>query len=431
MKICVFGLWHLGTVISACLASKEFKTVGLDFDESVINNLNHGKPPILEQDLETLVKQGLNSGNLKFTANIEQALSQANVLWIAFDTPVDEDDNADIEYVVENVKKVFPFIEEGTVVLISSQLPVRTTSYIEKIFAESFPNKNVCFAYSPENLRLGKAINAFTQADRVVIGTRKEQGKDVISGIFKRFNIPIEWMSTESAEMTKHAINAFLGTSVTFINEIASICEKVGADARQVERGLKTESRIGAKAYLKPGSAFCGGTLARDINFLVDIAEERNISVHMLDSVRQSNKAHSLWIKNKLADYFDSLENKTIAVLGLTYKPGTNTLRRSLAVELCYWLKEQKCNIKAYDPVVKSLPQDLEHSVILAKDIKEALKESEAVVITAEWNDFKEITDNMIIQAMLRPLVIDPNRFLADKLEDSLAEKYITVGKPI
>jgi len=255
MKVCVLGLWHLGTVTAACLASGGHQVTGLDYDETVITNLKNGKPPLFEPGLEDLVNKGLASDLLDFSTNLAESVQGAQVIWVAYDTPVDDEDNADVEYVIERVSRLFPRLEAGQYILISSQLPVGTSKHLETMFAQSHPGVNVSFSYSPENLRLGKAISVFTQPDRVVIGTRSEDSRKVFAELLAPFTDRIEWMSVESAEMTKHALNAFLATSVTFINEIASICEQVGADAKEVERGLKSETRIGPKAYL---GRFCG-----------------------------------------------------------------------------------------------------------------------------------------------------------------------------
>ena len=257
MRVCVLGLWHLGAVTAACLASGGHHVTGLDFDETVITNLKKGQPPLFEPGLEDLVKKGIQSGTLDFSTDPAQAMSGAEVIWVAYDTPVDDADNADVNYVIERVGKLFPYLKSGQEVLISSQLPVGTSAHLEKLFAKARPNLQASFSYSPENLRLGKAIAVFTQPDRVVIGTRFESSRKIFLELLSPFTDHIEWMSVESAEMTKHALNAFLATSVTFINEIASICEQVGADAKEVERGLKSESAHWTESLSGSRRSFC------------------------------------------------------------------------------------------------------------------------------------------------------------------------------
>lgn len=430
MKVCVLGLWHLGTVTAACLASGGHEVVGLDYDEKVIANLKNGKSPLFEPGLDDLVKKGLTSGALDFSTNLSEAVHKSQIIWVTYDTPVDDDDNADVDYVIERVSRLFPHLETGQNILISSQLPVGTSNRLESMFAQSRPNINVSFSYSPENLRLGKAISVFTQPDRVVIGTRTEQSRKVFTELLSPFTDHIEWMSVESAEMTKHALNAFLATSVTFINEIASICEQVGADAKEVERGLKSESRIGPKAYLGPGGAFAGGTLARDIIFLTKLGREHDLPIHLVPAVRASNDAHKNWSRRRLVQLLGDLAGKTIAVWGLTYKPGTDTLRRSSAIELCQWLLEQGATIQAHDPAVKSLPEQFATIHLCASPI-EAVLDADALVVATEWPDYRTVASHEVVSALRTPLVIDANRFLVASFESLSNVTYVTVGKTV
>lgn len=430
MKVCVLGLWHLGTVTAACLASGGHQVTGLDFDETGITNLKNGKPPLFEPGLEDLVQKGLASGLLEFSTDPAQSVRGFQVIWVAYDTPVDEEDNADVEYVVERVSRLFPYLEDGQEILISSQLPVGTSKRLEAMFAASRSDVKVSFSYSPENLRLGKAISVFTQPDRVVLGTRTEQGRQVFTELLAPFTGHIEWMSVESAEMTKHALNAFLATSVTFINEIASICEQVGADAKEVERGLKSESRIGPKAYLGPGGAFAGGTLARDIAFLTKLGQENDLPIHLVPAIRASNDAHKNWSRRRLVQLLGDLKGKTIAVWGLTYKPGTDTLRRSSAVELCQWLLEQGVKVQAHDPAVKSLPEQLSAIQLCASPI-DAVRDADALVVATEWPDYRTIAINEVVSALRTPLVVDANGFLSASLGSLPGVTYVIVGKAV
>jgi UDPglucose 6-dehydrogenase len=430
MKVCVLGLWHLGTVTAGCLASGGNHVTGLDFDQTVISNLKNGQPPLFEPGLEDLIRKGLASGVLDFSTNPAKAVKGAQAIWIAYDTPVDDDDNADVEYVVERVTRLFPHLVAGQEVLISSQLPVGTSRRLETMFAQARPNIHVSFSYSPENLRLGKAISAFTQPDRVVIGIRSDKSRQVFTELLAPFTDHIEWMSVESAEMTKHALNAFLATSVTFINEIAAICEQVGADAKEVERGLKSESRIGPKAYLGPGGAFAGGTLARDITFLTQMGQQNNLPIHLVPAVQASNDAHKNWPRRRLTQLLGDLKGKTIAIWGLTYKAGTNTLRRSSAIELCQWLLEQGAQVQAHDPAVKNLPAQYT-AIRLYTSPLEAVQAVDALVIATEWPDYRAVSVSEILAAMRSPMLLDANRFLASSLEDLPGVTYVTVGKAI
>jgi UDPglucose 6-dehydrogenase len=421
MRICVQGLWHLGTVTAACLTSVGHQVVGLDFEPDNIERLRKGIPPIFEPGLEDLVKKGLSDGRLSFTTDIHEAVEGIDLLWIAYDTPVDHEDKADVPFVLERVRQTLPHLRGRPLVLISSQLPAGSTRSLE--------TTDATFAYSPENLRLGKAITAFTQPDRVIVGIRHERDRKLLEDLFGRFTNRIEFMSVESAEMTKHALNAFLATSVSFINEIASICEQVGADAKEVERGLKSEARIGPKAYLSPGGAFAGGTLARDIAFLTEIGQGKGVPTDLLSGVRTSNNKHRQWARRRLQAVLGDLKGKTIAVWGLTYKPGTDTLRRSSSIELCEWLSENGARVQAHDPAVKTLPPGLAERIHLFDSPLAVLKDSVALVVATEWPEFSQVDGESIGNAMHSPVVFDANRFLAKQLESRNGIRYFTVGK--
>jgi UDPglucose 6-dehydrogenase len=289
----------------------------------------------------------------------------------------------------------------------------------------------VAFAYSPENLRLGKAVSAFTQPERVVVGVRSESDRERVAALFRPFTDRIEWMSVESAEMTKHALNAFLATSVTFINELAVLCEQVGADAKEVERGLKSEARIGPRAYLSPGAAYAGGTLARDITFLTQIGARHHLPTHLFEGVRASNDRHKQWARHKLSALLGDLKGHTVAVWGLTYKPGTNTLRRSSAVELCRWLVEQAALVQAHDPAVTALPDDLAGRMMLCPKPEAALRNAAVLVVATEWPDYRAVEADAVASCMATPTVIDPSRFLSKTLGNDSRICYVTVGKAL
>ena len=429
MKICVQGLWHLGSVTAACLASVGHDVVGLDGDSNNISNLNQGKAPLFEPGLDEMIQNEINQGHLRFVQSSREALADAEVLWVTFDTPVDEDDQADVELVLGKIKSVLPELNDGTVVLISSQIPVGSIKKLEHFVKDNYIKKQICFAYSPENLRLGKSIDVFLNPDRIVVGTRNDETKEKLKKLFSPITNKIEWMSVESAEMTKHAINAFLATSVTFANELAAICELYGADAKEVERGLKTESRIGPRAYLSPGGPFAGGTLARDIDFLDKAAQEKALAVPLLQSVRVSNDEHKKWVKRKLSEKFTPLNKLSVAIWGLTYKPETSTLRRSLAVALCDWLIEEGAIVHVYDPAVQELPSHWNNQVDRFDSALKALKNTQVLVLGTEWAEFKETAKKMLEVVNNDYMVIDANRYLQNEIFP-LGINYIAVGMP-
>ena len=427
MKVCVLGLWHLGSVTAACLASVGHEVTGLDSNSGIVEKLQKAEPPVSEPGLDGLIREGINADRLRFSTNAKIAISSAEVLWVTYDTPVDENDQADVEFVFEEVLKLLSFLSIDTTVLVSSQLPVGSIRRFEDISAEKYPEKNIRFAYSPENLRLGKSLDVFLHPDRVIIGVRRQEDREILNRLFGPITDNILWMGVESAEMTKHAINAFLGMSITFINEIASICENIGADAHEVETGLKSETRIGPAAYLSPGAAFAGGTLARDIEFLKDIGSSNNLVNPLISAVRKSNDEHKKWIQRRLVAVLGDLKGKRIAVWGLTYKPGTNTLRRSLSVEMCNWLQEQGAEIAVHDPSKCELPDNWLGEVVRSKTPLEALEGACALVIATQWPEYREINVSDVENIAGQLAVFDSNRFLSD-FNKSPVISYYSVG---
>jgi UDPglucose 6-dehydrogenase len=431
MNVCVYGLWHLGSVTAACIA-EHFPTVGLDPDGAVVAALAEGRPPISEPGLPELVRQGLDAGRLQFTADAAR-VATADVAWVTFDTPVNENDEADVESVVRHVEALFPHLKNGAVVLLSSQVPVGTTARLEKAFGAVAAGRRVDFACSPENLRLGKALDVFRKADRIIVGARTDEARARIGQLLAPLGRPIVWMRVESAEMTKHAVNAFLATSVVFINEIAAACEATGADAKEVERGLKSEQRIGPGAYLGPGGAFAGGTLARDIAFLLGMGSQLGFTTPLFAGVKQSNDSHRQWARRRLDVLLGGVAGKIVAVLGLTYKPGTDTLRRSESVALCKWLVAQGAKVRAHDPAIpagKQTSSELPEGLALVGSADEATRDADAIVIATEWPVFRELTADRLATGGRRPLVVDANRFLAGRLADDARVRYVAVGTP-
>ena len=421
MNIRVLGLCHLGSVTAASCA-RHFSVVGLDFDDTNITRLNHGEAPLLEPGLNQVIAAGLDSRKLIFTTDPKTACAKADVLWLTYDTPVNDDDESDVECVLTNLRLAIHELQEGALILISSQLPVGTCKKMEK----EFPGFH--FACSPENLRLGRAIDAFENADRAIVGIRNEAKKALLEKLFKPFAAKTIFMRTESAEMVKHALNAFLGLSITFINEIGRLCEHLGADAKEVSMGLKSEARIGPRAYLGAGGAFAGGTLARDVVTLTKIADEVGEEISVIPSIKVSNDLHRGWAYRRVKSLLGDLSGKKIAVLGLTYTPNTDTLRRSSSVELCRQLVADHAMVVAFDPVVKSLPADLA-AISLAEDIAEAMVGAEAVVVCTEWPQFRKTDWTKMIPLIRQPVFVDANRFLEDELKSIPRVEHLSVGR--
>ena len=296
MKIAVHGLWHLGIVTCAGLLKLGYQVVAFDRNSLITNDLKKGKLPVNEPGvLELLQTYG---ENIVFTDNL-QDLENCEIHWITYDTPVLEDDRADSDFVISEVKKWLEESEFDSEIIISSQLPIGSSKKIRTMINEIRPSNNMHLNVQPENLRLGKALETFLNPDRIVLGTESREIAPTIVEIFSKLNVPIISMSTESAEMVKHAINAFLATSITFMGEVAEICELTGANAQEVERGLKSDLRIGAKSYLSPGIGFAGGTLARDVQYLTAVQKNQRPD-SLLSSLLPSNKQNNDWVYNTI-----------------------------------------------------------------------------------------------------------------------------------
>jgi len=430
----VVGLWHLGSVTAACLAEAGYDVLGIDPDAAVVEELLSGRPPVSEPGLPELLAS--EAGHLRFSADPE-ALAGARYAWVTFDTPVDDDDHADVGWVLDHAVELLAPLAHDALVIVSSQLPVGSAAELEARCAARRGGLGLRFACVPENLRLGNALESFRSPDRIVAGVSCERDRDELAGLLAPLGAKVEWMRVESAEMTKHALNSFLATSVAFINEVATICEVVGADAAEVSRGLKSERRIGPRAYLGPGDAFAGGTLARDISFLRELAQRHGLPEDVFAGVASGNTAHKSWARRKLVEQLGSergaggaLAGATIGIWGLTYKPGTDTLRRLSAVELCHWLAGEGANVRAHDPAVTSLASALAAEIELCETPLAAAEGASALVVCTPWPEYRELSATQVRSALRVPLVIDAAGFLAGSLGAEPGLVYSRVGSP-
>jgi UDPglucose 6-dehydrogenase len=429
MNICVLGLWHLGSVTAACMASLGHRVVGLDFDGHRIASLSAGKAPVFEPGLEELLRAGLASGRLRFSQSVGEATAGAQVLWVTSDTTVGDDGEAQPHLVMQQLERVLPEVDAGTLVLVSSQLPIGSTRGLQERSAVLRGGASLNCACLPENLRLGSAVSDFLRPDRIVVGVESKSDPRLLKELLDTIGAPIEWMSLESAEMTKHALNAFLAASVTFANEVASVCESVGADGKQVERGLKSDRRIGPGAYLAPGAAFAGGTLAREVGFLNAVARTRRIATPLLSAILPSNAAHRLWAQNILRGQFTDLSRTTIAVWGLTYKADTDTLRGSPTVELCEWLLREGAQLRVHDPLVRGLPEHWTHAVRRTDSPLAAVRGAQALVVTVGWPLYRQVPVAELLEGVDELVVLDPDRIRPDLAAVGARLRYFAVGR--
>jgi UDPglucose 6-dehydrogenase len=430
----VIGLWHLGSVTAACLAGAGDRVVAFDPDSAIVAGLREWHPPVSEPGLAALLAGCAE--RLDFTCE-PGALAGARCAWVTFDTPVDDEDDADVEWVLERTVPALAELPAGALVIVSSQLPAGSVAALRARCAARRGADDVRFACVPENLRLGRALDSFRAPDRIVAGVDDERDRDELSALLAPFSTDVEWMRVESAEMTKHALNGFLATSIAFINEVAEICESIGADAQEVSRGLKSERRIGPGAYLAPGDAFAGGTLARDIAFLRELAGRRGLPAHVFAGVADGNGAHRNWTRRRLLELLGGesagedrpLVGRRVAVWGLTYKPGTDTLRRSSAIELCRWLHASGAAVRAHDPAIDVLPQELARAIELCSSPLQAADGADALVLCTPWPDY--LAEELLGEALSRlahPRVIDPAGALQSAMAHHPQACYVRVG---
>ena len=428
-KVCVIGIWHLGAVYSACLADLGYQVIGVDGDAKRIAELNKGIPPLFEPGLQELITSNIKSKRLTYTTDLSHAVKGASYVLITFDTPVNDQDEIDLSEIFDTAGRLAGCIENNSIILVSSQVPVGTCEEIKAIIKKQTPALDIDIAYSPENLRLGQAIDCFKKPERIVIGADNSATLDKVETLFSVVKAPVLKMNLRSAEMTKHALNAFLATSISFGNEIANICDEVGADALKVVTALRTEGRIGGKIPLFPGLGFAGGTLARDLKVLKNIGREKGYETLLIDSVLAVNQRQNGVVVRKLERIYGSVKGLTIGILGLTYKPGTSTLRRSAALEIIKQLVDRGAKVRAYDPKadMNEVHEHIEFE--FCTDVSTVAIDSDALVLITEWPEFKELDYARLKHIMKKPVFIDTKNLLDSQQMSAKGFSYFGIGR--
>jgi UDPglucose 6-dehydrogenase len=428
-KVCVIGLWHLGCVASACLADLGYRVVGVDKDRKRVKDLIADKPPVFEPGLAELIKAGLDTGRLSFTADLKSGVKGARFVYITYDTPVDDNDDVDLSEILTLAKDIAGLLEKGSIIMVSSQVPVGTCERIKAIVLQHNPAVDFDIAYIPENLRLGQAIERFKKPDGIVIGAGSPATLKKAEKFFDVIKAPKLTMNLRSAEMTKHAINAFLATSISFANEMANLCEFLGADALKVAEALSLDKRIGSGLPLRPGLGFAGGTLARDLKTLTKLWSIYDHQGHIINAVLKVNKEQNGLVLRKLEKIYGSVAGLNVGVLGLTYKAGTSTLRRSAALEIIAGLTERGAKVKAFDP--KAAPEEVgRHKEFrFCDDAYKTAKGADALVIVTDWPEFKNLDFDLIKSTMRKPVVIDTRNMLDDRQLAARGIAYYGVGR--
>jgi len=429
VKVCVIGLWHLGSVVSACLADLGYFVVGVDGDYKRVEGLNKGIPPLFEPGLNELIIKNIKLKKLSYTTELDYALRGSSYVFVAFDTPVNDKDEVDLSEIFDTSRELAKYLENDSVIIVSSQAPVGACEKIKTIIRQSNPSIDFDVAYSPENLRLGQAIKRFINPEMIVIGADNTSTLDKVETFFSVIDAPKVRMNLRTAEMTKHALNAFFATSVSFINEIANICDEVGADALQISTALQLDPRIGQKAMLKPGLGFAGGTLARDLKILRKLGSKFGYETRLIDAVLTINEEQNRLVVKKLERIYDSLKNLTIGVLGLTYKAGTSTLRRSVALEIIRDLVNAGSIVKAYDPKVSPEEIRLHQEFEFHDDVYAVAKEADALFVITDWPEFKDLDFDLIKSVMKNPVIIDARNMLDDVKLVKKGFLYFGIGR--
>ncbi|MBM3256782.1 MAG: UDP-glucose/GDP-mannose dehydrogenase family protein [Candidatus Liptonbacteria bacterium] len=431
VKIGVIGLWHLGEVYSAGFAEAGHSVVGVSDDEAVIANFNKNIPPLAEPRLTELIEKHRTAGTLAYSSDW-LALKDCNAIWITFDTPVDDQDEVDISVVVEAVEKAAPFLRDNVLVGVSSQLPVGTSKKLCELIRAARPELHFEYVYSPENLRLGDAVKCFLEPGRVVLGGDTSEALARATEIFAPLKVEIVSMSVPSAEMAKHALNAFLATCISFTNDLADVSGKMGGDIEDVIRALKSDPRVGPKAYLFAGLGFSGGTLARDLKALIHAGEREKLPLPVIQGVLQKNRVRNELVKTRLEEMWGgNVRGKTIALLGVTYKAGTPTLRRSQALEVEKMLREAGASFRLYDPLANPEEVKAVTPSPFFKDAYEAAEGADAVLIITPSKDFKTLDFAKLQSVMKQPALFDAQNILCDKEKEikGAGITYISIGR--
>ncbi|MDP3800222.1 MAG: nucleotide sugar dehydrogenase [bacterium] len=432
-KIAVVGLWHLGEIYSVGLAELGHQVVGISDDEVVVANLSKNIPPLAEPGLVELLEKNQSLGRLVYSTDFS-CIKDCDILWFTFDTPVDDKDEVDLSLINQALEKAMPFLRDGVLVVMTSQTPVGTAEEYKAMISTARPDIVFDYAYVPENLRLGEAMRCFFKPVRIVVGAENEKTFQLMRKLFSSLEADFLEMSLASAEMAKHTLNSFLATSLAFTYDIADICERVGADVVDVIRALKSDERIGQRAYLDANVGFSGGTLGRDIKALLRVSLHKGIDTPVISSIWEKSRNRRLIVIERLRNVLGyKLEGKKIAIFGLTYKAGTTTLRRSLSLEVARDLITVGAVLRLHDPQADiGELKSLDKFLFFSRDPYDAASSAQAVVIMTPWPEFRNLDFGKLGLALDEPhLLLDGRNFLMDQ-EKEISDAgimYLGIGR--
>lgn len=434
MNITVIGIGYVGLVTGACFSKVGNKVYCVDIDEDKIEGLKNGVIPIFEPDLDTIVINAQNRGDLIFTTDLKEALDDSNIIFIAVGTPMDDDRSANLDYVFEAARDIGEAISLESIVVVKSTVPVGTTYEIQKIIHE-ISDLEVNIASNPEFLKEGNAIDDFMHPDRVVIGAENEKTFDVLKKLYNPFTLNDEsfiLMDIKSAELTKYVANALLATRISFINEMANICEVTGTNIQDIQRGVGSDRRIGYD-YLHAGCGYGGSCLPKDVNVLINMARDNGYNPAILSQVENVNSNQKNLLVNKIVDRFgDDLNGLTFGIWGLSFKPGTDDVRKATSLVVISNLIEKGAKIRAYDPQAmsefeKAIDDSYLDSIEFVDEKYSALKDCESMILVTEWKEFSNPDFNMLSDKLNQNIIFD-GRNIYDKKITSMGFELYQIG---
>ena len=434
MQIAMIGTGYVGLVSGACFSEFGFNVTCVDKNENKISQLKSNKMPIYEPGLDVLVKKNQDAGRLSFTTDLNRTVADADVVFIAVGTPTRRGDgHADLSYVFDAAEEIAEYISGYTVIVTKSTVPVGTGKKIFKIIRQKRSDLKFDVASNPEFLREGSAINDFMRPDRVVVGVMGEEAKNVLEKIYSPLNLietPIQFTDLETAELIKYAANAFLAVKISYINQIADLCEKVGADVHDVAKGMGMDKRIGAK-FLHPGPGFGGSCFPKDTIALVKTAEQVGGKISIVEEVVSYNQERKLSMAQRIISQLKTgIKNKKVSILGLAFKPETDDMRDSPALEIISELYSKGANIIAYDPAAmneaKSFFQD---KVVFAEDSENCIRGADVCVIITEWNEFRAISASKFSDLMNGNVVVDLRNIYSPDEMRGAGLNYSSIGR--
>ncbi|MDO9572807.1 MAG: UDP-glucose/GDP-mannose dehydrogenase family protein [Candidatus Omnitrophota bacterium] len=429
MNISIIGSGYVGLVTGVCFAELGNKVICVDCDVKKISHLKKGIVPIYEPGLEELIKLNLKNKRLKFTSSIRAAVKASSVIFIAVGTPALENGEADLTGIENVARSIAQNMDGYRLIVEKSTVPVETCAWLKKTIV-TYIKKSLKFdvVSNPEFLREGSAINDFTHPDRIVLGVESAKAKQIMTNLYKPLNRPILITNIKSAELIKHASNAFLATKISFINAIARICDKVGADVLEVAQGMGLDNRIG-RYFLHAGIGYGGSCFPKDLEAFINIAEKLGYDFAILKAVKNTNEEQKKFVLQKIKDELWIIKDKTIAVAGLAFKPNTDDLRNSPSIDLIRALIQEGAKVKVYDPKAMNKARECLSNVVFCNNLYEAAKAADCLVVATEWNEFKELDFVKLKKILKRPLLIDGRNIYDPKLLKALGFTYVGVGR--